>query len=201
MDAAGRLNLAGSANVTTVESDQRALGGEVKSDPRIPSPGDAQSRPASRRRLSVRVAICGALAALSLGALPALAAATGSGQIGSASASGKVRVKEARHGARTILTTADGHTLYSLSVEKSGRFVCTRSSGCLTVWHPLVVPPGAALVGPVKLGKIERPDGGVQATFRGLPLYTFTGDKKAGQVKGDGVKDVGTWHPATVPTG
>jgi predicted lipoprotein with Yx(FWY)xxD motif len=173
----------------------------VKSDPRIPSPGDAQPRPASRRRLSARVAICGAVAALAISALPALAAATGSSRIASASASGKVRVKEARHGSRTILTAADGHTLYSLSVEKNGRFVCTRSSGCLAIWHPLVVPAGAKLEGPVKLGKIGRPDGPVQATFRGLPLYTFNGDKKPGQVKGNGVKDVGTWHPATVPTG
>jgi predicted lipoprotein with Yx(FWY)xxD motif len=112
--------------------------------------------------------------------------------------SGKVRVKEARHKGRTILTTASGHTLYSLSVEKNGKFVCTKSSGCLGIWHPLLLPRGAKLVGPVKLGTVKRPDGGVQITFHGRPLYSFAQDTKPGQVKGDGLKDVGTWHPATV---
>jgi predicted lipoprotein with Yx(FWY)xxD motif len=115
-------------------------------------------------------------------------------------ASGKVRVKEARHSGRTILTTASGHTLYSLSVERNGRFVCTRSSGCLAIWRPLLVPHGAMPVGPVKLGTIRRPDGGLQVTFHGRPLYSFAQDMKPGQVKGEGLKDVGTWHPATVST-
>ncbi len=112
--------------------------------------------------------------------------------------SGKVRVKEARYRGRTILTTANGHALYSLSAEKKGKFICTKSSGCLAIWHPLLRPHGAKLVGPVKLGTVKRPDGGVQVTFHGLPLYTFAQDMKPGQVKGNGLKDVGTWHPATV---
>jgi predicted lipoprotein with Yx(FWY)xxD motif len=109
-------------------------------------------------------------------------------------------VKEARVGRRTILTTVKGHTLYSLSVEKGGRFVCTKSSGCLTVWHPLLVPAGVTPKGPVKLGTVERPEGGVQVAFRGRPLYSFDADKKPGQTRGNGLKDVGTWHPATVST-
>ena len=32
------------------------------------------------------------------------------------------------------------HLLYSLSAEKKGKFVCTQSSGCLTLWKPLLVP-------------------------------------------------------------
>ena len=112
--------------------------------------------------------------------------------------SAKVRVKEAQIKGRTILTTASGHTLYSLSVEKNGKFICTKSSGCLAIWHPLLVPHGATPKGPVKLGTVERPDGGMQVTFRGRPLYSFAADKKPGQVKGDGLKDVGTWHPVAI---
>ena len=35
----------------------------------------------------------------------------------------------------TILTNAQGITLYRLSGEQNGKFICT-SSGCLQVWHP-----------------------------------------------------------------
>jgi predicted lipoprotein with Yx(FWY)xxD motif len=54
--------------------------------------------------------------------------------------------------------------------------------------------------GPAKLGTIRRPEGTLQVTYRGLPLYTFASDKKPGQVKGEGLKDVGVWHAALVPT-
>jgi predicted lipoprotein with Yx(FWY)xxD motif len=111
------------------------------------------------------------------------------------------RVVALRHDAAlevTLLTTTKGRTLYSLSVEKHGKFVCTAS--CLSVWHPLVVPAGTKPTGPVKLGTIERPDNGAtQVTYKGRPLYRFGGDSKAGQTNGDGIRDVGTWHPATAP--
>ena len=100
---------------------------------------------------------------------------------------------------RTLLTTTAGRTLYTLSVEKHGKFVCTAESGCTGIWHPLTVAAGVMPQGPVKLGTVSRPEGTVQVTYRGLPLYTFASDKKAGQVKGEGLKDVGVWHAATVP--
>jgi predicted lipoprotein with Yx(FWY)xxD motif len=98
---------------------------------------------------------------------------------------------------KTVLTTTKGRTLYSLSVEKNGKFICTAS--CLSVWHPLMVPAGVRPTGPVKLGTIERPEGGTQVTYQGRPLYRFGGDSKAGQANGEGIKDVGTWHAASVP--
>ncbi len=98
---------------------------------------------------------------------------------------------------KTVLTTTKGQTLYSLSAEKHGRFICTGS--CLSVWHPLRVPAGVRPTGPVDLGTIERPEGGIQVTYRGKPLYRFGGDTKAGDDKGEGIKDVGTWHAAVAP--
>jgi predicted lipoprotein with Yx(FWY)xxD motif len=97
---------------------------------------------------------------------------------------------------KTILTTKTGHTLYSLSVETNGRFICTGS--CLSVWRPLVVAPGVKPTGPVKLGTVRRPDGRLQVTYKGKPLYSFGADK-AGEVNGEGIKDVGTWHAAGSP--
>ncbi len=97
---------------------------------------------------------------------------------------------------KTVLTNNAGRTLYSLSVEKHGNFICT--GGCLATWKPLVVKPGTKPTGPVSLGTIKRPDGPTQVTYKGRPLYTFMGDSKAGEANGEGIKDVGTWHAATI---
>jgi predicted lipoprotein with Yx(FWY)xxD motif len=112
----------------------------------------------------------------------------------------KTVVKTVKSGGHTLLATRGGHTLYSLSVETHGKFVCTAMSGCTSIWHPLTVAAGVVPKGPVKLGTVKRPEGTVQVTYRGRPLYTFGGDKKAGQTKGEGIHDVGTWHAATAPS-
>ena len=98
---------------------------------------------------------------------------------------------------RTVLTTLGGRTLYSLSAETNGRFICTGS--CLSTWRPLVVPAAVKPTGPVKLGTIKRPDKRTQVTYKGRPLYTFAGDTKPGEVDGEEIKDVGTWHAAVTP--
>ncbi len=96
---------------------------------------------------------------------------------------------------RTVLTNTKGLTLYSLSVEKNGKFICTGS--CTKTWFPLLVARGTKPKGPVRLGTVKRPEGKIQVTFKGLPLYTFDGDSAKGQAKGEGFKDVGTWHAVT----
>jgi predicted lipoprotein with Yx(FWY)xxD motif len=104
-------------------------------------------------------------------------------------------VKNAKLGA-SILATRNGMTLYSLSAETHGRFICTDKT-CLSVWKPLVVARGTKPTGVPKLATIRRPDGRTQVTYRGLPLYSFAEDRKQGDVKGNGFKDVGTWRVAT----
>jgi predicted lipoprotein with Yx(FWY)xxD motif len=47
---------------------------------------------------------------------------------------------------------------------------------------------------------VKRPEGATQVTYRGRPLYTFGGDRKSGQTKGEGLRDVGVWHAATAPS-
>jgi predicted lipoprotein with Yx(FWY)xxD motif len=112
----------------------------------------------------------------------------------------KTVVKTFKSGGHTLLATRGGRTLYSLSVETHGKFVCTGIRGCTSIWHPLTVAAGVVPKGPVKLGTVKRPEGTVQVTYRGRPLYTFGGDKKAGQTKGEGIHDVGTWHAASAPS-
>jgi predicted lipoprotein with Yx(FWY)xxD motif len=113
--------------------------------------------------------------------------ATGSGTIGAASISG----------VGTVLTDANGMTVYHLTTEKNGAIQCTGS--CATTWPPLLASGGTApqagsgVTG--KLGTITRPDGGVQVTYNGMPLYTYSGDKTAGQANGQGISNV--WYAVT----
>jgi predicted lipoprotein with Yx(FWY)xxD motif len=100
---------------------------------------------------------------------------------------------------KDILVTLRGLTLYSLSAERNGRFICT-DAYCKSLWTPLVVTKGTTPSGAHLLATVERPDGRTQVTYKGLPLYTFNEDTKPGDTKGDGFRDVGVWRPAT-PTG
>lgn len=96
-----------------------------------------------------------------------------------------------------ILTAKNGHTLYSLSAEGGGTFICT--AGCLSIWHPLTIPAGIRPLGPVKLGTVKRPEGSTQVTYHGKPVYTFTEDASPGDAHGQGIKDVGTWGAVVIP--
>jgi predicted lipoprotein with Yx(FWY)xxD motif len=98
----------------------------------------------------------------------------------------------------TVLTDAKGMTLYRLSGEHSGKFICT-SAACLSVWHPVSASAGSgtptASVG--SLAVVKRPDGTEQIAYKGMPLYTFVQDQQPGDAKGQGIKDVGTWNAVT----
>jgi predicted lipoprotein with Yx(FWY)xxD motif len=107
-------------------------------------------------------------------------------------ASAPVTVKTARNAKlhRTVLVNRSGLTLYALSVERRGRFVCT-DSDCLSLWTPLTVRRGTKPRGTVgSLATIRRPDGKTQVTYKGKPLYTFYEDSR-GDANGEGVKDLG----------
>lgn len=96
----------------------------------------------------------------------------------------------------TVLVNRSGHTLYHLSVERKGHFICTNSA-CVSLWHPLIVPKGTKPTGRVPLGTVMRPNGQMQVTYKGEPLYSFAEDTKRGDVKGEGFRDVGVWHAAS----
>lgn len=97
-----------------------------------------------------------------------------------------------------ILVNPQGMTLYELTSEAGGKIAC--SAGCLAVWPPLLVPAGTtaptAAPGVIgTLGVITRPDGTVQATQNGFPLYTFAHDAAPGDTNGQGIVAFGgTWH-------
>jgi predicted lipoprotein with Yx(FWY)xxD motif len=100
----------------------------------------------------------------------------------------------------TVLVNAQGMTLYHLSGEQGGKFICT-SAACVATWPPLLASSTSAPAGGVgNLGTVKRPNGTVQVTYNGEPLYTFSHDK-AGEANGQGIKDVGTWTAVTTGAG
>jgi predicted lipoprotein with Yx(FWY)xxD motif len=94
---------------------------------------------------------------------------------------------------KTVLVNSQGMTLYALSGEQGGKFICT-SSACEAVWHPLTIAAGSKPSGTVaSISTVKRPNGTVQVTYKSMPLYTFAQDHASGEANGQGIKDVGTW--------
>jgi predicted lipoprotein with Yx(FWY)xxD motif len=135
-------------------------------------------------------------AVLLVGAIAAFYATRSSGASGSRHARVVMTAKNSTlH--KTILVNRGGMTLYSLSAERRGRFICTDGT-CLSLWKPLVVARGTTPTGASNLSTVKRPDGRTQVAYKGGPLYRFVNDRKRGDVKGNGFKDVGTWRVAVV---
>jgi predicted lipoprotein with Yx(FWY)xxD motif len=145
-----------------------------------------QTRTKSRRARSLTALALAVALAISAVAVPVALAGGSKTVAGEASA-------PSLH--KTVLTNTKGFTLYTLSGEKNGKFICTGS--CTRTWPPLLVAAGTTPKGPVTLGTIKRPEGKTQVTFKGAPVYTFSGDSKKGEANGEGIKDVGVWHAVT----
>lgn len=130
---------------------------------------------------------CGSSSSSSSTTSPSAAVQTGSGGSGAI-------VKTASNAAlgMKILVDAKGMTLYHLSGEQGGKFICA-SSACVHIWPPLTPQAGATPTGVAALGTVKRPDGTEQVTYKGMPLYTFGNDHAPGEAHGQGLKDVGTW--------
>ncbi|MGH2937116.1 MAG: COG4315 family predicted lipoprotein [Solirubrobacterales bacterium] len=146
-----------------------------------------RSRATTRRARNLAALALAAVLALSAVAVPMALAG------GSKTVAGEATAKSLH---KTVLTNTKGLTLYTLSGETKGKFICTTSE-CLKAWPPLLVKPGTTPKGPVKLGTVKNPEGKTQVTYKGMPIYTFEGDSKKGEANGEGLKDVGVWHAVT----
>ena len=95
----------------------------------------------------------------------------------------------------TVLTNAKGFTVYWFAKDTPTSSACT--GACAAAWPPVIGMPqvaaGVFLTG--KLGEIRRPNGTMQATYDGHPLYLFAGDSAPRQVSGNGVDGFGAlWY-------
>jgi predicted lipoprotein with Yx(FWY)xxD motif len=102
-----------------------------------------------------------------------------------------------------VLVSAGGRTLYALDPETATHLLC-KTSACLRAWPPLTVPSRRTrLVGTRgvsgHLGLLRRRGGILQVTFRGMPLYRFSGDRAGGEANGQGLHSFGgTWHAVSI---
>jgi predicted lipoprotein with Yx(FWY)xxD motif len=114
----------------------------------------------------------------------------------SSSSSGTTLMVRTIDGAQ-VLTNSAGLTLYSFAPDTSTTSKCTGS--CATYWPPVKGPATAGSGVTGTLGVITRPDGTMQATYDGHPLYTYVADTAPGQNKGNGLNlSGGVWHEVTV---
>jgi predicted lipoprotein with Yx(FWY)xxD motif len=127
------------------------------------------------------------------------AAATGYGGAAAKPASAAVKTVKTELG--TVLADADGRTLYLFEKDKGTTSRC--SGACAGVWPPLAgAKPGATGgVAAGKLGDTKRADGTSEVTYAGHPLYTYAGDAKPGDVKGQGLDQFGAEWYALAPSG
>jgi len=85
-----------------------------------------------------------------------------------------------------------GKTLYTFDKDGAGKTNCY--DVCAKNWPPFEADAAAAAEGEWTL--VDRKDGARMWAYEGHPLYTYIGDKAAGDVNGDGKG--GVWHVARV---
>jgi predicted lipoprotein with Yx(FWY)xxD motif len=127
------------------------------------------------------------------------ASASASSQSGSHAASVTIMTFSTSKG--TVLTNAQGMTLYWFTIDTPTTSKC--SGACATFWPP-VIGTATAAAGqslPKGFGTITRSDGQTQATYAGHPLYTYMGDTAAGQINGNDKNLSGGLWWAMTPNG
>jgi predicted lipoprotein with Yx(FWY)xxD motif len=142
---------------------------------------------------------------ISIGAVVAALSLTYGLSIASASASSagtgaKVSVANSKLG--RILVDSRGRTLYLFAKDRHGKSSC--SGPCAGYWPALTTRGKPKAINGARkalLGTTRRSDGRLQVTYRGHPLYRFSGDTGAGQTSGEGLTDFGGGWWVVSPAG
>jgi predicted lipoprotein with Yx(FWY)xxD motif len=157
---------------------------------------------AKERSMRIRMVAVAGVAAVAMGAAAcsSSSSSTGGGSGTPSSASGAAgsgaALKTATINGVSVVTNAQGLTLYSFAPDTATASKCT--GACAQIWPPLIGPAAAGQGVTGTLGTITRSDGSKQATYNGHPLYTYAADTGPGQAKGNGLDvDGGVWHEVT----
>jgi predicted lipoprotein with Yx(FWY)xxD motif len=110
-------------------------------------------------------------------------------------------VRVAKTNLGKILVNAKGRTLYLFQADSGTTSAC--SDACAAAWPPLTsATPKIGKGAKASLASTAtRSDGKPQVIYNGHPLYTFSGDKKAGNTNGQGVNAFGGLWYVLSPTG
>jgi predicted lipoprotein with Yx(FWY)xxD motif len=97
----------------------------------------------------------------------------------------------------SYLVDGQGHSVYLFLRDQTGESYC--SGACAAVWPPLETstrPHGGAGVQGGALGTIKRPDGDLQVTYHGHPLYYYAADASTpGKTTGEDIDQFGaSWY-------
>jgi predicted lipoprotein with Yx(FWY)xxD motif len=115
-------------------------------------------------------------------------------QTGAASTGSTLTIGTRSTSIGTILTAANGRTVYLFEKDKGGKSSC--SGACASTWMPVAAPATAG--GGVKaavLTTTTRSDGTKQVVYNGHPLYYFAADTQPTDTKGQGVHTFGAdWY-------
>ena len=161
---------------------------------------------AKKRSTRIKVVATAGVAAVAMGAAacssspssPGAGSATPSSASASASAAAGsgAALKTATINGVSVVTNAQGFTLYSFAPDTATASKC--AGACAQIWPPVTGSPAAGQGVTGTLGTITRSDGSKQATYNGHPLYTYTADTAPGQAKGNGINvNGGVWHEVT----
>jgi predicted lipoprotein with Yx(FWY)xxD motif len=120
----------------------------------------------------------------------------------SSSARAATKVGSANSTLGRILVDSHGRTLYLFAKDRHGKSAC--SGPCAGYWPALTTKGKPTAVNGARktlLGTTRRSDGRLQVTYRGHPLYRFSGDTAAGQTSGEALTDFGGGWWAVSPAG
>jgi predicted lipoprotein with Yx(FWY)xxD motif len=162
---------------------------------------DGTARPGTRMMAGVQAAVSmviGGVGAVTVAALALLGVAEAhAGAAPPAAAGAGITLKAAKISGVTVLTNAKGLTLYWFAPDTPAASRCTGS--CTAYWPPVTGDPRAGPGVTGRLGTIKRPDGGLQVTYDGHPLYTYVGDSGPGQANGNQLDlNGGLWYEVRV---
>ncbi|MEZ0074099.1 hypothetical protein [Planotetraspora sp. GP83] len=118
------------------------------------------------------------------------------------SPTGPARIDVAETKLGKVLVGLEGRTLYLFTKDTNGKSTCV--GACATAWPPVLTlgrPQAGTGVRADLIGGFKREDGMTQVTYNHHPLYYYAKDEKAGDTKGQGVKDFGGEWYAVTPEG
>jgi predicted lipoprotein with Yx(FWY)xxD motif len=119
-------------------------------------------------------------------------ATTGAAHSSTSPSPSTAAVSVATAGVGKILVDGQGRTMYGFAADTKGHSNCNGS--CLVYWPAVkagTTPPTDMAGVTATFGVLHRSDGTSQLTVNGWPMYTYAGDSKAGQTKGQGLNNAG----------